>query len=362
MTAAQATILARKIAAHARPAVNDDAAPVLARRLERAVRRAGMGFPALGLRMAEVSAALSDPLDAVIDRVPDTGMVAVVEGGAAARGCLAISHGLIDALIEVQTTGQVEAAALPPRPVTEIDQALSRDFLDLVLAAFAGENGPLGADPWPADLRFGSRVTDPGQLSLMLPADRFHHVRADITFDGVDRSAQILLALPACPVAQPDPGHGSGDADWALALARALSAAPLPLEAVLFRCWLGFGAAARLKPGDVLPFAPDDLGRVRLVTASGHGVGVGRLGQIGGKRALRLAGAPSTAQGGNSPDSAPSPASAAVAAPSAAVKPGDAPAALPAAPGAPATSPPDLADPAASGPAPMPAPPAPAAG
>ena len=361
MTAAQATILARKIAAHARPAVTDDAAPVLARRLERAVRRAAMGFPALGLGVADISAALSDPLDAVIDRVPDTGMVAVVEGGGGARGCLAISHGLIDALIEVQTTGRVEAATLPPRPVTEIDQALSRDFLDLVLAAFAGENGPPGADPWPADPRFGSRVTDPGQLSLLLPADRFHHVRADITFDGVDRSAQILLALPACPVAHPDPGHGAGGADWAASLARVLSAASLPLEAVLFDCRLGFGAVARLKPGDVLPFAPDDLGRVRLVTASGHGVAVGRLGQIGGKRALRLSGAPPARQRSDGPEPAPPPATVAVAAPSAPPEPGGDPGAA-ARPGAPDGPAPAVPDQAAPGPAPLPAPPAPAAG
>jgi flagellar motor switch protein FliM len=63
--------------------------------------------------------------------LPQDGLIAVLEDGGGARGLIALSHGTVDALVEVQTTGRVDPRNLPPRPVTRIDEALCRDFIDL---------------------------------------------------------------------------------------------------------------------------------------------------------------------------------------------------------------------------------------
>ena len=134
-------VLRRKIAAHARaPVVAPDPGPMAARGLGRALRHAATPFEGLGLMPGEIGVETGRDLDAAVAALPDHGLVAALEEGGH-RGLLALGPGLVDALVEVQTTGRVEAAELPPRPVTRIDEALARDFIDLALAAFARETG-----------------------------------------------------------------------------------------------------------------------------------------------------------------------------------------------------------------------------
>jgi flagellar motor switch protein FliM len=89
------------------------------------------------------------PSPTALDGLPDHGLIAVLEDRDGARGLIALSHGTIDALVEVQTTGRVDARELPPRPVTRIDEALCRDFIDLSLAAFSRETERVEDRDWP---------------------------------------------------------------------------------------------------------------------------------------------------------------------------------------------------------------------
>lgn len=43
-------------------------------------------------------------------------------------GAVALSSGIVDAMVEVQTTGRVEAQTGSARPVTRVDIVLVRDF------------------------------------------------------------------------------------------------------------------------------------------------------------------------------------------------------------------------------------------
>jgi flagellar motor switch protein FliM len=84
--------------------------------------------------------------------------------------------------------------------------------------------------------------------------------------------------------------HAATAAAWRHRLERLLQATPLHLEAELLRVERPLGDVQRLAVGDVLPFARGDLQAVALVDGHGRRVLTGRLGQIGGKRALRLEG------------------------------------------------------------------------
>jgi flagellar motor switch protein FliM len=285
------TVLRRKIAAHARaPAARPDPGRHAVRALGRALRHAATPFEGLGLMPGTITVEAGQDLDAAIAALPDHGLVAALEE-ASSRGLLGLAPGLVDALVEVQTTGRVEATELPPRQVTRIDEALARDFIDLVLAAFARETAAIEARDWPDRLSYGSRVRDRGQVSLLLPEGSYTILSADLGFDGVERRTRLVLVLPSNPALarsvapdQPRPV----DPRWIAARARMIDALRLPLEVVLMRVTQPLFEVQRLAEGDLLPFGVADLQEVSLETAEGRVLAHGRLGQLGGRRALRL--------------------------------------------------------------------------
>lgn len=72
---------------------------------------------------------------------------------------------------------------------------------------------------------------------------------------------------------------------------------PARMDAVLHRLVLPLSAAERLQPGDLIPLPVEALDSVELLAGDGAGVAGGRLGQINGMRAVRLAW-PEGARGG----------------------------------------------------------------
>lgn len=288
------TALRRKIAAHqpAAPSASElDEVTVHA--FGRALRRAAMPFDGLGLDLGQMGVETRQALHAVIAALPAHGLVAALEDEQGRRGLVGLSAGLVDALVEVQTTGRVEATELPPRPVTRIDEALARDFIDLALASFAQEGGAITGRDWPARMVYGSRIRDRGQINLLLPEGEHTVLQGEIGFQDVARKAQFVLALPRVAAvgggadgANPKPP----DPAWLAARERLLAEMPLSFDVVLMRLIQPLAKVERLALGDLIPFAPADLGKVALEDTQGRAFLRGRLGQIGGKRALRLSG------------------------------------------------------------------------
>ncbi len=291
MTDAPSTALARKIAAHAAGPQWSDLAVAAEAAFGRALRFAATPFAGLGLELGSLETQMAVGLPASVEALPAQGLVAVLEDADGARGLLALSHGLIDALIEAQTTGHVEAVALPARPVTQVDEALTRDFIDLTLSAFTQEVLKLETTGWPSGLRFGSRIEDRSQISLLLADGAYHIVPARLGFRDVERHTEAVIILPArAPIRAAEPGVAPDPSVWRNALLAQLQAAPLDLQAVLLRHQSSYGKITQLAPGDMVPFAPVDLEHVTLTDAAGAVILRGRLGQLGGKRALKITG------------------------------------------------------------------------
>lgn len=305
-------VLRRKIAAHRRPPVAlPDPAPQAARAITRALRHAATPFEGLGLLPADPALGTVCDLDQALQALPDQGLLAVVEDGKGLRGLIALGAGLVDALVEVQTTGRVEPSEMTPRPVTRIDEALVRDFVDLTLAALGRETAGLAGRDWPARLSYASRIRDRGQVNLLLPDRDYRVLSAGLGFDGVARRARMALVLPV--EAEPVPGAAPDaprpvDQTWAAARSRMLDGLELPLEAVLLRLRRPLVEVQAMAVGDLLRFDPADLLTVTLEAAGERALAQGRLGQKGGRRALCLAGrgaAPPQAE--PAPDPAPTP-------------------------------------------------------
>jgi flagellar motor switch protein FliM len=287
--------LRRKIAAHTRAApAAADLTAALDRALGRALRRAAGPFDGLEVRLGAVTVTALQSLDAAIAALPEHGLAAALEGAGGRRGLIGLSPGLVDALVEVQTTGRVEAAELPPRPVTRIDETLTRDFIDLALSAFAQEAQGITPRDWPERMGYGSRILDRRQITLLLPEGGYLILAVDLGFDGVERSARFVMVFPQDPALARGAGAGRSkpaDAAWQAARARILSEIRLPLDVVLMRLTRPLAEVQRLAVDDLVPFAAADLAEVALENAEGRVLAQGRLGQMNGRRALRLPGA-----------------------------------------------------------------------
>lgn len=314
--------LRRKIAAHCpAPPAAPEPEHAIVHAFGRALRRAAMPFAGLGLELGQITVTTQQSLQAATCALPDQGLVAAIEDGQGRRGLLGLSPGLVDAMVEVQTTGRVEASTLPARPVTRIDEALCRDFIELTLAGFAQEGQGIAARDWPEQMGYGSRIDDRGQINLLLPDGAHTVLLGAVGFQGVSRQASFVLILPALAAIDPK-GQGEGrsppDPAWLAARERILDRLDVPLDVVLLRRRQALAQVQRLAVGDLIPFAPVDLHQVALEDGQGRVLLQGRLGQLGGRRALRF---PATPDGARPH----------LAAPAAKAPPDDVPAVLPSA-------------------------------
>jgi flagellar motor switch protein FliM len=298
-------VLARKIAAHSGVGMRpEELSTQLEVALTRAVRRAGAPMEGFGISFEGIEIALDVDLQAAIDGFPDHGLIAATEDMDGRRGLLTLENTLVDALIEVQTTGRVEEAQGPPRAVTRIDEALCVDFIDLMFGALAFEGNGINGRSWPERLRYGSRIKDRSQVNLLLPARGYHLLQAKVTAAGL-KTGKLMILLPTDPALARQNGKRleakpPRPDSWKSDMLAALGPAPLALNAVLMRVDMPLAKVEALQDGDLIPFDRADLSAVTLESEGGFVFARGKLGQIGGRRAVRLgdANGPAASPGG----------------------------------------------------------------
>lgn len=294
-------VLARIVAAHRGAGASQASlVPGLQTGLTRAIRRAGQPFAGLTPQVAEVTATCDADLGAAIAALPEHGLLAAIEDDEGRRGLVALDHPLVDSLIEVQATGHVEETDLPPRVVTRIDEALCRDFLDLMFGAFAQETAAQAGRDWPDRMSYGSRIPDRSQLNLLLPDRGYHLLKVSVTAGG-RKTGDVVMLLPTDPALakrRAAPKAKAAPVDWSARMLDVLGGAPMVLDAVLMRVTMPLGQVEALVEGELVPFEPSDLAAVTLEDDTGHIFARGALGQVSGRRAVRLGGGPKQASTG----------------------------------------------------------------
>jgi flagellar motor switch protein FliM len=296
---------------------SDKADPVLRRKAKaaRAQIEARVMSPARGLRLAlerTAARALSMPLGvlgterlvadpaSLLEMVAEGALLMSLDGPeGAAHGALALDPALTAALVEAQTTGTVAPRATPGRAPTRTDAALCAPVFDAVLARFAA-NMAAGPDAgWTGGHATGSMQAAPHALRAMLTADRYHVFRVSVKLGEAGREGAFVLALPVVVAASADTdgtvAAALPDPRWQ---ARVLGTT-VRMDAVLCRLELPLAEVLALKPGDVVPIAREALRDVALEPGTRRTVARAGLGQMGGRRALRLTAAAPGGAGGD---------------------------------------------------------------
>ncbi len=257
--------------------------------LLRALRQAGAPYDGLNVEVEPRQTQWDMTLAEVRAALPEHRLMAVLEGPGDIRALCVLENAAVDALVEVQTTGKVDASPALLRPTTQIDAALTRDFIGLFLSGFASEmTGQPGVN-WPLGLTYGTCLTDDRQLDLLFPDRPYHLISAKLTLGGGAKSGRICLWVPVTQDAVPAGDDGSGDRlAWARIWPAIAMEAPVALEAVLTRQTMPLARLQALEVGDLIEFDRDDLAGMRITDVIGKPVFRARLGCRSGKRAICL--------------------------------------------------------------------------
>ncbi|MFV0514183.1 MAG: FliM/FliN family flagellar motor switch protein [Jhaorihella sp.] len=212
----------------------------------------------------------------------------LLDGPDGRSGGVSLDRACVTALVQQQTTGQVGGGDPAARRFTAADAALVAPLVDAMLAR-AAELADSAADrACLAGYRFGARLDDMRGLVLALDADRFRVFDLTVEIAGGAAQGRLCLILP--DIAPDAPSEEPGKARPA-GLEQSFGALRAELTAVVGRLRVPLSNLSQMQPGDTLPLTRGRLDLTDLVGIDGQRVATGRLGQSGGARAVRLAGA-----------------------------------------------------------------------
>lgn len=238
----------------------------------------------IGARQARVAQ------EDVSRRLAEERLLLLLDGADGTAGALSLDAACVTALLQHQTMGRVSDGAAPARAFTGTDAALAAPLIDAALERAAALAGSPPDRRCLAGFHFGARAETARSLALALEAERFRVFDLTLEFAGGAQQGNICLILPDRPEKPAAAGDGAGGAAATreTRIPRAIAAARAELTAVIGRLRVPLDDLAAMAPGDILPLMLDRLDRVDLVTLAGHGVIAGRLGQVGGLRAIRV--------------------------------------------------------------------------
>ena len=277
----------------------------------RAVRKAAPPTPERATRLALLRAARKVPgLDAVVENVedgrhgltelldalPSPAFFGLLPGPEEALGLAALSFPGLASVVEARMTGRLAAGDPQIRRPTATDAVLTAEFIDSLIGEIA--ELPVGAGLRDmAGFRYGSYLDDPRPLDLMMEDRTYRTLRLTLSFGFGLRRAVLLLAIPEMERARLDtvpalPQPMLAADEWSRRLEAQVYGAALRFDVRLARLTLPLGEATSLRPGMVLPLDGASIEAVRLIGSDGRDIAEGRLGQMQGRRALRLSGPP----------------------------------------------------------------------
>ena len=279
-------ILAQKLGLTAAVPDGEVAAPATPmRQMRRALGRAadkavGLSASVLGIAQEDLEA------EALIETGPEGWIVLGLRDGSSAglTGLFLLDPPLRSALIEMQTTGNLLPPASEQRPVTRTDAVMSVLFASSLLSELA-EAG-FGAAEFDAASYDIGPIEDLRTAGLVMMQGSYRCWRITIQMGGGEAQGEMMIAIRPKTTASATPVKDSSG--WASALRSAVQEAQAELDAVLTRMKLPINQIEAFEVGQVITLAGTTVGSVTLTGPDGEDVVNARLGQVAGKRAVRV--------------------------------------------------------------------------
>lgn len=231
-------------------------------------------------------------LDTMLDSLPAGLMLVGLHRKGQVVGLIALDMQLRAAVLEMETMGVLSATAAEDRAPTHTDKVLCEPLITAFLGAFPEAVRGTAFDGWGDGITQHDRVKDTRTAGLVLDDCPYRLVQMDVQLGPADRHGVLFMALPLIDVPKVEEAPTKHKADWNTRFPKVVEDAPAALTALLHRFSVPLALARSLRVGTVLPLAGCSVSSVRLLAPDGQEVAQAKLGQSGGKRAVRLQTAP----------------------------------------------------------------------
>ena len=202
-------------------------------------------------------------------------------------GLIVVDPPFLSALIEVQTLGKVTSAPANERPPTHTDVTVASEILDRWLADIARAASEQGIAE---EMLTNGYARDPGRLdlravALKLDPGQYRSLAVTMALGAEAKTGRLSFFAPRSAASDASEINGTLGSQ----LRAHLLDAPVEMTAVLSRVERSLDEIMSLSAGDIFPVLAEQLQSVRLEADDGALITMARLGQAGGKRAVRPA-------------------------------------------------------------------------
>ncbi|MGI9388956.1 MAG: FliM/FliN family flagellar motor switch protein [Boseongicola sp.] len=221
----------------------------------------------------------------VVASLTENDLICRISGVGLGFGLIVADTRFLSALIEVQTLGKVTSALPSERLPTNTDVTFVSDILDQWLkdiAHPATEQG-LAEDLLPTGYARDAGRLDLRAVELALDPCQYRSLTIAVEFGEEAKLGKLSIYTPIVAACEDEELH----ATLGRQLRPYLLDAPVEMTAVLARESLSLEKIAELSEGDVFPLPEAQLQSVRLEVEDRKLIATARLGQAGGKRAVR---------------------------------------------------------------------------
>jgi flagellar motor switch protein FliM len=215
-------------------------------------------------------------------------LLLLMRDGQGRRGLCALDPAFLAAIIEAQMTGRIGTAPLAPRRPTATDAAIASGLVDAICAAFDAAVAECAPPPPWRGARVAGFLPDARAALMTLPEGPLH--RAGIVADLGAGARRGLLTLVMPPAQGPVAARAGRAARRTLGqeLRPVVAEGRVTLEAVLHRLRMPLARIGALAPGDLIPVPATALNAISIEGADGRRVSGARLGQLDGRKAVRI--------------------------------------------------------------------------
>ena len=241
----------------------------------------------LQLPMSVIGARQSSRMpDDLARNVGEDWLLLQFRNGDGASAAVCVDQGTVSAVIQVQTIGEVMPGAPTPRAFTDTDAAMVAPLVEDALTRAASLVDASGDQSSLTGCEFTTRLADLRTLSLAMVEDAYRVFDLTVELAGGLRQGQVAVFLSDRPADSDDTGAAQDDIGPNLEQASGVLRADL--NTVICRMSLPLSSLSELRLGDVLPLTGVRLDRAEILTIDRNRAAIGRLGQCGGMRAVRL--------------------------------------------------------------------------
>lgn len=232
----------------------------------------------------------------ILETLPDQAFLAVLLGPDDGVGLFCFDPAALAAVIEMRTMGRVSKHQPQARKSTRADAAMVIDLIDRLFADFEAPLLESDDARWASGWRYQLFLDDPRPLPVVLEDGLYRVLEIELNFGQGLKEGKAMIALPAEGRAQPQPAPSLAPESaaaqaaktWARGMEAALGGAEACFDIVLGRLNITLGNWAALAEGDRVILPMSVLNATKVVASGGAVVGQGRLGQVGGVRALKV--------------------------------------------------------------------------